>query len=301
MTENSMNWNDALNEFGIGFNVEKRPLVALMGEGQESQLVSNLYGICRTDTNLMFPGVGVNGRYETIQTQSYADIGNRVTAGLNAQFVSGGSFRDGALVYLQAKLPQSIRIRGTDDIIDKLLTFVTSHDGSTCFMLMPTALRIFCANQMNALNRTARDGIKIRHTRNAGVRLDDADRKIMEVLDAYRTFEIKVNTLADQRFNDTQMEQALRQVFGIKEDEALTDSHTRTKNNIESVLEKFQSGMGIDTSNRGSAWAAFNAFSEHATHRGLNKGTDRTEANLLGSSANLTHKALVAIDSVLAA
>jgi phage/plasmid-like protein (TIGR03299 family) len=297
---NTMSWNEALTEYGIGFSVEKRPLVALMGSG-ETQLVDNLYGICRTDTGTMFPGVGVNGRYECIQTQSYADIGNRVTAGLNAQFVNGGSFRGGALVYLQAKLPQSIRVRGTDDIIDKLLTFVTSHDGTTCFMLMPTALRIFCQNQMNALNRAARDGIKIRHTRTAGERLEDADRKIMDVMDAYRVFEVKCNFLADNRFNDLQMEQAVRKVFNVG-DEPLTDLHTRTKNNIEKVLENFESGLGIDASNRGTAWAAYNAFTQFSDHqRKVNKGTDAFESKLLGSGANFKHKALVAVEQLLAA
>lgn len=301
MTEN-MSWNDALQEFGIGFNVEKRPLVALMGDG-ESQLVDNLYGIVRTDTNAMFSGVGVNGRYECIQTQSYADIGDRVTAGLDAQFVNGGSFRGGALVYLQAKLPQSIRVRGTDDIIDKLLTFVTSHDGTTCFMLMPTALRIFCQNQMNALNRAARDGIKIRHTRSADVRLADADRKIVEVMDAYRAFEVKVNHLADQRFTDLQMEAAIRTVFNVKDEvESLGDLHTRTKNNIETVLENFTGGLGINADNRGTAWAAYNAFTQFSDHqRRVNKGTDTVESKLLGSGANFKHKALKAIDAVLAA
>jgi phage/plasmid-like protein (TIGR03299 family) len=298
---NNMSWNEALAEYGIGFAVEKRPLVALMGEG-ESQLVDNLYGICRTDTGTMFPGIGVNGRYECIQTQSYADIGNLVTSGLNAQFVNGGSFRGGALVYLQAKLPQSIRVRGTDDIIDKLLTFVTSHDGTTCFMLMPTALRIFCQNQMNALNRAARDGIKIRHTRSAEKRLEDADRKILEVMDAYRTFELKVNFLADQRFNDLQMEQAVRSVFNVDDEEALADLHKRTKNNIEGVLENFEGGLGIDGSNRGTAWAAYNAFTQWSDHqRKTNKGTDAFEAKLLGSGASFKHKALNAIEGLLAA
>lgn len=303
MTEHTnMTWNDALAEYGIDFQVTKRPLLMLPGGDHESVLVDNLYSVVRADTMQPLSGVAVNGRYTPIQTQSYADIGNRICGELGATFVNGGSFRDGKLVYLQAKLPSTIRINDTDDIIEKLVTFVTSHDGTTCFMLMAMALRLFCKNQMNALNREARDGIKIRHTISAEECLDMADEKLLEILNAYRAFEVKCNFLADQAFNDAQMELALRKVFSVKDEETLADVYTRTKNNIIKVQENFQSGLGISAENRGTAWAAYNAFTQYSDHqRSMRKGTDLFEAKLLGSGASFKHKALKTIEGVLAA
>jgi phage/plasmid-like protein (TIGR03299 family) len=303
----NMGWNEALSEYGIDFSVEKVPVVVgLDRPGQYytsnryGRLVPNLFSIVRSDTGLPLPGVGVNGSYQCIQTQTYADIGNRICGDLGAQFVKGGAWKGGKVVYLQAKLPGAIRVRGTDDLIDKYLTFVTSHDGSTAFMLMPTTLRIFCQNQMAALNRAARDGIKIRHTRSAESRLEMADQKIMEILNAYNMFEEKVNHLASRRFNDIDMSLALFAAFGVKDDVQLADVPTRTRKNMELVRANFEAGAGIDESNRGTAWAAFNAFSEFSSHqRSLRKTTDKFESNILGSGALFTHKALRSIENVL--
>jgi len=296
----TMNWQDALSEFGLDFQVEKRPVRALISAGESTE-IPNLYGIVRTDTMQPLSGVGVNERYRCIQTQSYADIGNAICGGLGAEFVNGGVFRDGKMVYLQAKLPDVIRIRDTDDVLEKLLTFVTSHDGTLAFMLMPLAWRIFCSNQKNALNREARDGIKIRHTRAAEGRLDAADEKILEVMNAYRAFEVKCNFLADSAFNDIQMHAAMRRAFNVSDEKADEDIPTRTQDNMDVVLTNFASGSGIDAGNRGTAWAAYNALTEYADHqRKTNQGTDRFENNLLGTGAGFKHRALKAVEDILA-
>ena len=297
--QNIMTWNDALTHYGLDYTVEKRPLVAMLGNGQ-TQLVDNLFSIVRSDTGNVLPGVAVNGRYECIQTTSYADIGNAITQQLNATFVRGGVLMNGRGLFLQAKLPDSIRVKGTDDKIDKLLTFVTSHDGSLSFMVMATALRLFCSNQMNALMRDAREGVKIRHTASAKDRLQEVEKKILTVLNAYRQFEVKVDWLADQRFTDIQMEVASRRLFGVKDDVVKDDIPTRTKNNIETVQRLFTEGQGQHLF-RGTAWAAYNAMTEYADHeRALRKDSDRFEASLIGSGAMLKAKAINVIDNVLA-
>jgi hypothetical protein len=196
-----MTWNQALQHFNIDYQVAKRPLSVLLGDGQ-SKVVDNLFSIVRTDTNEPLTGVAVNGRYTCIQTNTYSDIGNKVCGELGADFVKGGTLLGGNGLYLQAKLPDCIRVKGTDDKIDKFLTFITSHDGSLAFMIMPTALRLFCSNQLAALMREFRDGIKIRHTASSDERIKNADQAILEALNAYRALEIKVNTWADTRFTE---------------------------------------------------------------------------------------------------
>jgi len=294
----NQSWNDALDQFEIGYDVEKRPLFVELGQG--SKAVDNLYSIVRTDTQQPLPGVAVNGRYTCIQTREYAEIGEKIVGELGAKFVAGGQLMGGRGLFLQAKLPESIRVRGTDDIIDKNLTFVTSHDGSLCFMLMATALRLFCDNQMNALQRDARDGVKIRHTASAESRLLNADQNIMEVLGAYKGLELKVNFLADQTFSDLQMADVIAEVFSVKDING--EVATRTKNNIIKVKDNFESGLGIDADNRGTAWAAYNSFTQFSDHqRTMKKGTDPFEAGLLGSGATFKFKALRAIENSLQA
>lgn len=295
-----LNWNDALVEYGLDFEVAKRPVVALLGDGQSAQ-VDNLYSIVRTDTNQPLSGVAVNGRYTCIQTRAYADIGNRICGQLGAEFVRGGQLIKGRGLFLQAKLPDTIRVKGSNDTIDKYLTFVTSHDGSLNFMALSTAMRVFCHNQMAAIMRDVRDnGVRVRHTASSEARLLDVDKTILETLNAYRVFEEKINWLADQRFTELQMDLAVKKFFGV-EGKAADDIATRTKNNIEKVMTSYVSGPGQNVFN-GTAWQAFNGFTHYLTHDRTTRGdTDSFESNLIGTSATMRVKALDCIESVLAA
>lgn len=298
----NMSWNEALSEYGIDFDVAKRPLFTQVANDQPPQLVDNLYSIVRQDTMEPLSGVAVNGRYEVIQNRDFADIGNRICAESGAEFVGGGTFKGGQIVWLQAKMPDAIRIRDTNDVINKMLTFITGHGGSHCFMAMPETLRVFCDNQMSAFCRSARDnGIKIRHTASANARLREADETLLEVMNAYRAFEVKCNWLADQRFTDAQMELVLRKVFGVKDETPIEDVATRTRNNMQTVRELFEGGRGI-AQWRGTAWAGFNAFTEYSDHkRAYRKDTNAFEAKLLGTGASFKAKALRSIENVLQA
>ena len=293
------NWNDALVKFGLDYSVEKRPLTVLLGEGK-SQVVDNLFAMVRSDTNQPLPGVAVNGRYCCIQTQSYADIGNKICGQLGATFVRGGTLLKGGGLYMQAKLPDSIRVKGSNDVIDKLLTFITSHDGRFSFMAMATTIRLFCENQMNALMRDAVDAIKIRHTASCADRLAEADQVILDSLNAYKAFEQKINFLADQRFTDLQLDLAAHRLFGVADDVRGDAVATRTKNNIEKIKQLADCGEGSHMF-RGTAYSALQGFTNFIDHgRSVNKDTDLFEASLIGSGATMRFKAVQIIDQILA-
>jgi phage/plasmid-like protein (TIGR03299 family) len=288
------NWSDALDYYGLNYKVEKRPLY--LSNGQE---IENLYSIVRTDTNEPLSGVAVNKRYQCIQTQSYADIGNKIMNDLNVvKFVRGGILMHGKGLFMQAKLPDTIRVKTTNDTIDKLLTFVTSHDGTMCFTVVATALRLICTNQMLALNEDIRHaGYKVRHTTSADFRLQEANLAIMNVLNAYKVFEQKVNFLADKRITDLQMNLVTKKLFNAENEEKETSS--RTNNAIEIVKNLFEHGKGNDQW-RGTAWGAYNAMTEYADHFKKMRGEkDRFESNLVGSSMAFKVKALNIIEQVI--
>jgi len=295
-TNKIMTWNEALDHYGLNYNVEKRPLY--LNNGQE---VSNLYSIVRTDTEQPLSGVAVNGRYTCIQTSEYADIGNRICGQLGCTFVNGGSLLNGRGLFLQAKLPDSFRVKGTNDQVNKNLTFLTSHDGSLCFTILSTMLRLFCANQFAALQDNFREGLKVRHTSTAEQRLANADKAVLDIMNAYKVFEQKIDWLADQRFTDLQLDIACKKVFGVKDDQEIA---TKTKNNIDKVKELFTEGQGQHMF-QGSAWSAFNAFTEYSDHERTVRGSKdkaektRFESGLIGVGSVFKIKALNAIEETL--
>jgi phage/plasmid-like protein (TIGR03299 family) len=298
----NMNWTEALNHFGLSFDMETVPLGILNQYGNYER-VPGILGMRRADTLEVLEGVSVGERYEVIQTASYADVGDRITGNIGAEFTKGGVLAGGKIAYLQAKLPDSIRVKGTDDVIDKTVTFLNSFDGSIPFTVLPLTWRIICANQMVAVMREAKRAgtLKIRHTRNAQERIKKADEVVLEVLNAYKTFSVKLDWLADQRFTDAQMDLLGRSLFNVDPKLPEVDIATRTVNNINKLKELFVEGQG-QTQWRGTGYAALNALTEFTDHhRALRGTTDPFEANLIGSGALMKDKGLDLINQIILA
>jgi phage/plasmid-like protein (TIGR03299 family) len=294
-----MNWADALEHYGLNYNVEKRPVRALISQDHEV-LIDNLYSIIRSDTGKPLSGVAVNGRYECIQTNEFAGIGNAICGELGANFVNGGELLNGKGLFLQAKLPGIIRVKNTDDTIDKMLTFITAHDGSLPFMVSFLANRLFCSNQFKVIGDDLRNGVKIRHTRNAEVSLTQAHKTVLEANNAYRGLAIKLDWLTDQRMTNMQMQLATRRFFGVKDEQTSEDLSTHKKNAINEVLKTISEGPGQSIF-QGTAYSLWNGFTHWIDHvRPVRKTTNRFEAGMVGSGAKLKDKAINIVEATLA-
>jgi len=294
VTTMKLNTIEALDKYNINFDVRKVPVTLASGTP-----VPNVNAMVRTDTLQPFEGVSVSDTYEVVQTRDFADIIERVTGRFQADFINGGSFKEGRVVHLQCKLPDTIRVLDTDDVIEKYLTFVNSFDGSSRFLILPTSIRIFCQNQMPALNADARDrGLRFSHTRSVRQRIKQADEAILSAMNAYRKTEETINQLASTQFTDQQFEQVNRMIFGVKDD--VEEIPTRTKNAMDKTRDLFESGIGLDRW-RGTAWAAYNAATEYSDHhRSLRATTNKLESQLMGSGLLFKQKALGAIMNVAA-
>lgn len=296
----NMSWNEALENYGIDFNVKKVPLFSLDVAGN-NKLAPNVYGIQREDDHSLIDGVAVGKSYKVIQTSNYADIGERICNGMNAEFVNGGLTKDGKTAYLQAKLPDSIQAKGTDDVVDKYITFINGFGGNHAFRLLISGTRMFCQNQISFYKTQARQhGLSVRHTKNADLRLKQADKMVLAANNMFKTFQVKVDWLMDQKVTDFQMKLVARRMFGVEDDKPDADVATRTMNNISSIVNTFQNSADLKDC-RGTGWAAHNAVSGWINHnRSLRQTTSRFESNLFGSGANLMAKGFSELDKVIA-
>jgi hypothetical protein len=178
---------------------------------------------------------------------------------------------------------------------------------STQVLLGFTAKRIVCQNTYAMAVRDLSQQVVLRHTKSIEGRLHTVQEILEGQLVYFRELEVKANWLADQRFNDIQFELAMRKVLGVDASLPVTDIATRTKGTMDILRSNFVSGQGIDASNRGSAWAAYNSFSEFSNHQkpvnnALERGGEssvRFESVLLGQGAAFNSKALQAIEGVL--
>lgn len=283
-------YQEAIQKFNLNWEVGLRPVHALVGGEFGAREVPDCKSVVRLDNGQPLSVVG--GRYVPTQNNN-ADVAllmDTVVQKMGAKYSRGGTVGDSAKIFLQVELPETIRVKRSNDLIKQYLLYSNSFDGSTQIGLGNVGTRIVCLNTfMMALSELGRE-YRIRHTSSSEMRLKEVSEIILQTLGYQKQLQIKVDWLADQKFTDLQMDMAIRKAFGVKAEEKREDIATRTLNNMDKVRELFEAGTGL-AEWRGTKWAAVNAFSEWSNHfRSIrNDSADkRTESVLFGSSATFT-------------
>jgi phage/plasmid-like protein (TIGR03299 family) len=276
----SLTSSDAIAQAGLDWSVSAQPIYTGIrtadGDMDYREIVGQR-GVVRSDTN---DTIGVVGeKYTVIQNHEAFDFFDSIVAGGKAQYASAGSFSEGRRIFLTADMGE-IEIHNPNlvgDTVQKYLVLTNTHDGSGALQAFFSNVRIVCENTLNMAIRMAKDGIKIKHTRNAKDRMLEAQR-VMQAADRYQDdFMLVANTLAGQSFTLDQMKEYANALMPMKVDAKVS---TRSDNNREELISLFENGKG----NSGKTlWDAYNAATEWSDHhRGtrLVNGRDESEARL---------------------
>jgi len=274
---------------GLGWRIALQPV--FVGAGLVQSPISGVKATVR-DTDQRALGV-VGERYSPVQNEEAFSFFDAVVGDGHAIYHTAGSLDGGRRVWILAKLPGEI-VLGQDDLTEKYLLLMNSHDGSTALRMLFTPVRVVCQNTLNlALRRAASDGIAIRHTASATTRIDEARRALGLARSYYDDFAAEAVRLVESPFTDAQMLSLAERLFPAEQDEI----STRTKNHRELVVNLFEWGKG-HAQFRGTAWAALNAVAEFADHHRsvrTKPGDSRDEKRLssvwMGSAARLKQSA----------
>lgn len=87
----------------------------------------------------------VGNAYQVVQNEQVCDLLNMIVDATGAHFETAGSLRGGREVFVTMKLPDSLRVAGTDQL-DLYLAMCTSHDASRVGRVLVTPVRIVCAS-----------------------------------------------------------------------------------------------------------------------------------------------------------
>ena len=291
--------SDAIKFAGLSWRVDLQPVFAGAGLVQ-----SQVDGVKATVRSTDQRALGVVGdRYVPVQNEDAFAFFDSVVGESQAIYHTAGSLDGGRRVWVLAKLPGEVRL-SQDDVTEKYLLLMNSHDGSTALRMLFTPVRVVCQNTLNlALRRGAAEGIAIRHTASATTRIDEARRALGLAHAYYADFEAEAARLMATPYADMQMRILVGKLFPAEPDEL----STRTQHHRQKVLDLFESGKGHEHI-RGTAWAALNAVAEFADHHrstrtrpGDNRDEKRLSSIWLGSAATLKRAAHEAICSQLAA
>ena len=245
----------------------------------------------------------VGKSYGVVQFDTVAEVVMAAAQGQAVFHTAGLLGENGARGWLLGELPNPIRVAGDKSETRKYFLASTSHDSSSAVVLMRCATRVVCVNTLNvALGEKDPQRISIRHTLNAEQRVKLVAQAFKRISEGYNRFEQAANLLARTRFDDRQLAAVLDKVIPLPEASAGARSLNVATEKRTKILDLAQSGLGLDGI-RGTAWGAFQAFSEYADHHsnirpnGLDPKAARLNSIWFGTASNAKQEAMTAIIS----
>jgi len=269
---------DAIKMAGLDYTVVKKPLDV------ESGLSQDTYVTVRTDTAEVLGYV--NSSYEPIQNIDAFTFFDALVAENKAIYETAGILGKGERIWILARLPGCITVHG-NDIVNKYLLLINSHDGSLHFRMKLTPIRVVCNNTLTSALQGAGE-VQFNHAPDAVSDLEQAV-KILELSDPlYEQLDSMFNFMAAKKISDEQLQEYVQAIIPDNE-EALNDA--RTENIRNNVFRLHESGLGADMA-RGTLWGAFNSITEYADHVMMD-GDSATRLNsiLFGRGEQLKLKA----------
>src|SRR5262245_52747140 len=295
---------EAISLAGLDWIVKQYPAVAQLNDGtninpdrtfnlRPTDRVANV----RMDTLAVLGVVGKG--YHVFQNAAAFDFMDAIVSEKLAMYETAGAIFGGRRVWLMARIPQELRVAGTDDVTLPYVLLTNSHDGSTALRMIPTSVRVVCQNTLNlALRRAGTAGLTIRHCESLAARVEDARANLGIITKRVSAFQAELDALAAVSLKETEVADYFRGVFKMRPPLKKAAAHTDGASLLESLLgravqqsevmadlleghreqtarkaandarllEQLLSNYHNDTNSlpgvEGTVWAAYNAVSE---------------------------------------
>lgn len=280
---------EAMTNAGLDYAVGLCPLTTLFGEP-----VKGRRAVVREDDRRVLSVVGES--YVPIQNQECFNFLDSVVADEGIRYHTAGALGQGERIWLLAKLPDTIRVKNSDDITEQFLLLSNSHNGSSALRVFFTPIRVVCANTLAAAHsRGESQGIAIRHAGDLTAKVTEAKKVLGLAKHFYDDLALKADYLASYYPTSQQLEKFFERLYP---DPAHSTSE-RTRNIRQRLLQLFEHGHGQDLPEiRHTAWAALNAVTEYVDHHRPTRGRTpieradrRLQSQWFGSGARLKQRA----------
>lgn len=281
---------EAIDAAGLNYLVELKPLKTNDGNDVPSRKAT-----VRSDTNEILGVVG-NGYVPVQNRQSFGFL-DAVVADGGLRYHTAGALGKGERIWLLAKLPNHIRVRNSDDLVDKFLLLSNAHDGTAALRVYFTPIRVVCQNTLNmAETRSHGQGVSILHRGDLAAKISEAQRVLGLAQRFYDDAEAKINRLAGYYPSQLQLATYFKALYP---DPPEGTDNARAVKSFDELFRLFDEGIGhSDPSIKGTTWAAFNAVTEFVDHvrptRGSNdrdRASNRLRSIWFGSGARIKQKA----------
>jgi len=279
--DGTMTAQEALSKGGLDWTVKMEP-VKVTYNGKTSIVPGKFVPVRTSDGRPL--GV-VGNSYKPVQNVDALNFMDSYIGKGEAVYETVGNIGDGKLIWMLAKMPNTSSVV---DVVERYMLMSTSHNGVSPVMLAALDFRIWCANQIQAAIRKAKNKFVIRHTTNVEMRMADARKAFDGSLKYFNEMDVIFGQMKEIKFTQTQLLTLVERVFGAPGD---GEKSNRQENRIEAIQEKIVdlslNGMGTHLPGvKGTAWGAYNAVTEYLDHHTKIKGGKgaSAEEKLLGST-----------------
>lgn len=232
--------------------------------------VENFEAIVRSDTKALlhaanpktfglFPNYGL---YEIME----------VFLGQGAQLETNGTINGGRQVYLLAYLDEPYKVPGDSSLTYPFLAIMNAHDGSSKLILLPTDIRVVCANTFHYASLQAEQtGVQytFRHSATVAERVEEAKTALSQVrANSHKYLELAVE-LTGLTVDDQSLKDFLVDFLPSPEEhgEVISD---RVRENIATARKAFRQ-IYLDSPTtegiRGTGYGLFQAAGEYLDHK----------------------------------
>ena len=266
-------WREAIDESGLNFEVEKRPL-AFRRDSKSYKTISDVYATVRTDTNDAL-GV-VKGRYSIVQNYDAGDMLDVLLDDGSAKIVAAGAWAHGALGFVVAKIPADVLIGG--EPVQSFFVITWSHDGSRPVTISTRMIRPACANTFPVIvfsraHKAGQPRFVVRHVGDTRLKVQQAREALQIGFSAASTFGADALRLLDTPMTALDALKLTEELLPTKDDPDAKAGKTIVRRNA--ILELFGQSENL-TNVRGTAWAYVNAVAEYADHGMTARETKQT-------------------------
>ena len=223
------------------------------------------------------------------------------TSGGDLGIGSAGLLRNGGQAWVQVQVPESIEVGGTELL--PYMTAATSLDGSMSTVYLVGTDVVVCDNTLSAATLTAKNKIRLRHSRYSQLRLAEARDQLEIMFTATEDMVAAVDQLQNTAVTNEQFA-AVRHLVVPKPEEGVNT--TRWDRKQGDLVDLWLKDPRVQPW-AGSAWGVLMAFNTYGQHEGTFRKTKQTgsraEANMVKSIQGTLEKddlsVLSALDKVL--
>lgn len=233
--------------------------------------------------------------YSIVQNLDIAEMVDRVMYEAGAVYHTAGELRGGRKIFITAKLPDEVEVKGAKSIdpIETLLVATNTHDGTDSLRFQIMHLRLLCTNGMTGWVKS--NSIGFRHSSRMDVKLQDVRDTLSLVLKETAEFNELSESLLKKKVSNAAFWQIVQQLMPVDED--ATD---RQKQNIEARRHAVMGIWNGETQEniKGTAWGAVHAFAEYeqwATSSRSSNDMVRAERFMLNQGNRYTSMALALV------